>query len=60
MCPICRVKLIPVVYGKLNPDLVDKQKSGQLVVGSGKYVKGKPTAMCISCEEAYDILVNID
>jgi hypothetical protein len=60
MCPRCHVKLIPIVYGKLTPDLLDMQKDGQLILGDGRYVKGKPISICISCEEAFDILVYID
>jgi hypothetical protein len=60
MCPRCSVKLIPVIYGKVTPELVDMERQGKLIVGSGKYVKGKPSSFCISCEEAYDLLVLID
>lgn len=60
MCPICKVKLLPIVYGKLNPELVDKEKSGQIILGSGKYKQGKPLSFCISCEEFYYLPVLID
>ena len=60
MCPRCHVKLIPVIYGKLTPELLDMQKAGNLILGSGRYVKGKPTSLCTSCEEAFDILVYMD
>lgn len=60
MCPKCNVKLIPIIYGRLTPDLIDMQKEGKVIVGSGRYIKGKPTALCISCEEAFDILVYLD
>ena len=60
MCPRCSVKLIPVIYGKVTPELVDMEKSGKIVIGSGRYAKGKPTSLCISCEEAFDILVYMD
>jgi hypothetical protein len=60
MCPKCHVKLIPILYGKLTPDLIDMQKQNKLIVGSGKYKKGKPLSFCISCEESYEMLTSID
>lgn len=60
MCPQCNVKLIPIVYGKLTPELVDLDKAGKIIVVSGKYKKGKPTSYCIGCEEVYHSIVTID
>ena len=60
MCPKCYVKLIPIVYGKLNPELLDMSKRGEIIVGSGKYKSGKPRSFCISCEEAFESIAHID
>jgi hypothetical protein len=60
MCPKCYVKLIPIVYGRLTPDLLDMEKAGKIILGDGRYVKGKPTSLCISCEEAYYQVVPVD
>jgi hypothetical protein len=60
MCPKCHVKLTPIIYGKLNPDLIDMQNQGKIIIGSGKYKKGKPLSICISCEETYETLTSID
>ena len=60
MCPICKVKLIPIVYGKLTPELIDDQNQGKIIIGSGKYKQGKPSSFCVSCEEAFEILVYSD
>ena len=60
MCPHCHVKLIPIIYGQLTPELVDMHKSGKIVLGDGRYKLGKPISFCISCEETYDIFVNVD
>lgn len=57
MCPKCYVKLIPIVYGRLDPKRIDLQKNGQLIVGTGKYKKGKPLSFCPLCEETYEIIV---
>lgn len=60
MCPRCYIKLIPIMYGKLNPELIELQKQEKIIVGTGKYKPGKPMSFCISCEEAYDFPVLID
>ena len=60
MCPKCHVKLLPIIYGKLTPDLIDMEKAGKIILGDGRYAKGKPTSLCISCEEAFDILTYLD
>lgn len=60
MCPNCHVKMIPIVYGKLNPDLVDLEKAGKIILASKKYAKGKPRSFCLSCQESFDQAVTID
>lgn len=60
MCPRCHVKLIPIVYGKLTPELVDLDRDGKIIIGNGNYKVGKPISFCVSCEEAFDILVYND
>jgi hypothetical protein len=60
MCPKCHVKLTPIIYGTLNPDLIDMQNQGKIIIGSGKYKKGKPLSICISCEETYETFTSID
>ena len=57
MCPKCYVKMIPIVYGKLNPDLLDMQKDNKIIIGIGKYKAGKPLSYCPLCEESYDLFV---
>lgn len=57
MCPKCYVKLIPIMYGRLNPDLVDLQKQNKIIIGPGKYKQGKPRSYCPLCEESYDIFI---
>jgi hypothetical protein len=56
ICPICKTKLIPIVYGRLNPDLIDKQKEGLLVIGGNKDKKVK--SYCPLCEEAYEAVTD--
>jgi len=60
MCPRCHVKLIPIIYGKLTPELIDLHKNEKIILGSGKYSSTKPNSFCISCEESYDYIVLID
>lgn len=60
MCPKCHVKLTPIIYGKLTPELIDMHKEGKIILGNGKYSNYKPRSFCISCEESYDYIVLID
>ena len=56
-CIKCKTKLIPIVYGKLNPDMLDMQNKGLLLIG----LKGsdKPNSFCPLCEEAYGDFTSI-
>lgn len=57
MCPKCYVKLIPIMYGRLNPDLIDLQKENKIIIGPGKYKQGKPRSYCPLCEESYEFFI---
>jgi hypothetical protein len=50
-CPICKTKVIPVVYGKVNPDMLDMQDKGLLLIGMGK--DRSVNSFCPLCEESY-------
>lgn len=50
-CPICKTKLIPIVYGRLNPDILDMQEKGLLLIGMDK--TRKYNSFCPLCEESY-------
>ena len=52
ICPICKTKLIPIVYGKLDPELLDMQDNGLLLIGMDK--TRKVNSYCPLCEEAYE------
>lgn len=60
MCPNCHVKMIPIVYGRLNPHLIELEKDGKIILASKKYVNGKPRSFCPLCEESFDQAVTID
>lgn len=51
ICPICKTKLIPIVYGQLNPEMLDMQDKGLLLIGMDK--TRSVNSFCPLCEEAY-------
>jgi hypothetical protein len=51
ICPICKTKLIPIVYGRLDPDILDMQNKGLLLIGIDK--TRKDNSYCPLCEETY-------
>lgn len=50
-CYRCKSKLIPIVYGRLDKDILDMQDKGLILVGLDK-TKGV-NSYCPLCEEAY-------
>lgn len=52
-CIRCKTKLIPIVYDRLDPEVLDMQDKGILLIGVDKQ-PGKPNSFCPLCEEAYD------
>jgi hypothetical protein len=51
-CLKCHTKLIPIVYGRLDPEILDMQNKGLLLIGMNKG-SDKPNSFCPLCEEAY-------
>ena len=51
ICPLCKTKLIPIVYGQLNPEILDMQDKGLLLISLDK--DKKANSYCPLCEEAY-------
>ena len=52
MCEKCGLVLTPIVYGQVNPVLLDMARSGRIVIGDDKAID-KPTLYCSSCTEAF-------
>ena len=50
-CITCKTKLIPIVYGRLDPDILDMQDKGLLLIGLDK-ARGA-NSFCPLCEESY-------
>lgn len=50
-CIRCRAKLIPVVYGRLDKDILDMQDKGLLLIGLDNS-RGM-NSYCPLCEESY-------
>ena len=51
-CIRCKSKLIPIVYGRLDPEILDMQDKGLLLIGLD-ISSGKPNSFCPLCEESY-------
>lgn len=51
MCPICKTKLIPIVYGLVNPDILDMQDKGLLLISLDS--RREYNSFCPLCEESY-------
>jgi hypothetical protein len=50
-CIRCKSKLIPIVYGRLDPEILNMQNEGLLLIGMDR-AKGA-NSFCPLCEEAY-------
>lgn len=50
-CIVCKTKLIPIVYGRLDPEILDMQDKGLVLIGLDK-ARGV-NSFCPLCEEAY-------
>jgi hypothetical protein len=50
-CIRCKTKLIPIVYGRIDPELLDMQDKGLLLISLDKTKSAN--SYCPLCEEAY-------
>jgi hypothetical protein len=50
-CITCKTKLIPIVYGRLDPEVLDMQDKGLLLVSLDK--NRLANSYCPLCEQAY-------
>jgi hypothetical protein len=50
-CITCKTKLIPIVHGRLDPEILDMQDKGLLLVSLDK--TRNVNSYCPLCEEAY-------
>ena len=61
-CITCKTKLIPIVYGRIDKDILDMQDKGLLLVSLDK--TRSANSYCPLCEEAYgdftDLPSNLD
>jgi hypothetical protein len=51
ICPICKTKLLPIVYGVVSPKMLDLQDQGKILIGMDD--TSKVNSFCPLCEEAY-------
>ena len=50
-CIVCKSKLIPIVYDRLDPEILDMQDKGLVLIGLDK-ARGA-NSFCPLCEEPY-------
>ena len=50
-CITCKTKLIPIVYGRLDPEILEMQDKGLLLISMDK--SKSANSYCPLCEEAY-------
>jgi hypothetical protein len=61
MCPVCKNKLIPVVYGHMDDKHLELHKLGKIVLaGYRDRYADKHKSYCLNCLEGSDIFVDID
>lgn len=51
ICPRCKTKLIPIIYGVVNPEMLELQEKGLLLISLDK--NRIANSYCKLCEEAY-------
>jgi hypothetical protein len=52
MCPTCNNSIVQIVYGKLNPELIDMARSGHIIIGDSQAID-RPEFYCPRCTEAF-------
>jgi len=52
MCKECGSLLIPIVYGQVNPVLLEMAKCGRVIIGDDMAID-MPTFYCATCTEAF-------
>ncbi len=50
-CITCKTKLIPIIYNRLDPEVLDMQDKGLLLISLDK--TRSANSYCPLCEEAY-------
>ena len=54
MCPHCNNKLIPILYGFVDPKYVDMHKQGLVfLISTTWHTKNSPNSYCKKCEETF-------
>jgi hypothetical protein len=52
MCKICGLGLTPIVYGQLNPVILEMSKTGRVIIGDDDAID-RPLFYCSNCTEAF-------
>jgi predicted RNA-binding Zn-ribbon protein involved in translation (DUF1610 family) len=52
MCPSCNKSMIQIVYGQLNPILLEMANQSRIIIGDS-YAIDRPEFYCPNCTEAF-------
>ena len=59
MCPICKGKLIPILYGYVDKKYLDMHEAGLILLMPNLYhKKTDPKSYCKVCDESFDIKID--
>lgn len=56
-CIVCKAKLIPVIYGRVDKDVLELQEQGQILISLNK--TRDINSFCPLCEESYKDYTNM-
>lgn len=51
ICPTCKIKLLPIVYDRVDPEYIALMAKNQIILSSDK--DRKYNSFCPQCEESY-------
>ena len=57
ICPICRTKLIPIMYGRVDLEAITLMAKGLIIISLDK--NKKYNSFCPLCEESYEAFTDM-
>ena len=50
-CPICKIKLLPIIYDRVDPEYISLMAKNQIIISLDK--DRRYNSFCPQCEESY-------
>ena len=57
ICPTCKTKLIPIIYGLINPELITAMAKNLVILSLEK--NPKYHSFCPLCEESFEAMTDM-